>query len=313
MNEGLKVIFEKLKKRIDSAKTELYYRKYFEWRLPTRPFIQVNMETNSVCTRKCHFCLFGIKDVPVKKMSPRLFFSIINQLADMRFRGRISLFEINEPLTDKRIYDFTRYVSILLPDCYQLMVTNGDLLNRERLDALMDNGVDLLVINSYDRKALERNRVNARYGIEKYHGMVQHCDKTTFTEWVSRAGHIKQYAKEAVHDFCEYPNYILYIKPDGKVLGCWHDFDEENVMGDLNQELVRDIWYGKRFKDFRKALNRGDRSLSTLCKRCDHRPDINYMRWNRMLAHEKCSDRHASNDNKVRRNEVAAAIKRKYL
>ena len=284
MSEGLKVIFEKLKKRIDSARTELYYRKYFEWRLPTRPFIQVNMETNSVCTRKCHFCLFGIKDVPVNKMSPRLFFSIINQLADMRFKGRISLFEINEPLTDKRIYDFTRYVSILLPDCYQLMVTNGDLLNRERLDALMDNGVDLLVINSYDRKALERNGVNASYGIEKYPGRVQHCDKTTFTEWVSRAGHIKQYAKKAVHDFCEY------------------------------QESVRDIWYGKRFKDFRKALNRGDRSLSTLCKRCDHRPDINYMRWNRMLAHEKCSDRHASNDNdKGRRNEVAAAIKRKYL
>ncbi len=43
-------------------------------------------------------------------------------------------------------------------------------------------------------------------------------------------------------------HYFLYIKPDGKVLGCWHDFDEENVMGDLNRESVRDIWYGRRFK-----------------------------------------------------------------
>jgi radical SAM protein with 4Fe4S-binding SPASM domain len=309
-----KNVLSRFKKSIDSVITEVYYRRYFAWGLPTRRFIQVNLETNSVCTRACHYCLFGIRKVPVTYMSPQLFFNIIDQLVDMRFIGRISLFEINEPLTDGRIYDFTKYVSSVLPDCYHLMVTNGDLLTQERFKALMESRLDLLVINSYDAESLIKNEYYFKYSADKYPDRVWHCDRTNYNGWESRAGHIKQYKGDAIHTFCEYPNYILYIKPDGRVLACWNDFDGENVMGNLNEDTIEKIWYGERFEKFRKFINKGDRKVSDLCNGCDHKPDVNYMKWNKMLAKKKLKNKVSFTDMvKARLQEDAMAIKRKYL
>ena len=269
----------------ESLKTNFYYKKYFEWGLPTRRFVQVNIETNSVCNRTCHFCLFGIKDeVPAIRMPAELYFKIIDQLAEMGYVGRLSLFCINEPLTDKRIYDFIKYASLMLPGCYHVLVSNGDILNRERLDALFDNGLDLLLINSYDEAALERNKIVYEYALDKYPDKILHTDRTIYTDWVSRAGHIQEYAKEPVKGYCDYPNYVLYVKPDGKVLSCCHDFDDQNVMGNLTKQSIKEAWYGEQFTEFRRRLNKGDRGASPLCEQCDHKPDLEYFKWNRNLA-----------------------------
>jgi radical SAM protein with 4Fe4S-binding SPASM domain len=312
---GCWITVGKLKEHIDSALTEMYYRKYFEWGFPTRRFIQVHIETNSVCTRSCHQCIFGIKKVPAKYMASPLFFTIIDQLVEMRFVGRISLFELNEPLTDKRIYDFTKYVSYVLPDCYQLLVTNGDILNRERMDTLFASGLDLLGINSYDMESLKKNEDLFRYGTENYTDKIMHCDRTDFSLWwESRAGHIKQYAREPVHEFCEYPNYIFYVKPDGRVLSCWNDFDEVNIMGDLTIETIKTVWHGKKFRALRRSINKGNRKISSLCNRCDHKPDINYIQWNRMLARKKSNVRGPLKDDiRLKMLEQAQTIKRSYL
>ena len=258
-----------------------YYRKYFEWGLPTRRFIQINIETNTICNRTCHFCLYGIRnDVPANPMLASLFFRIIDQLAEMSFAGRLSLFSTNEPLTDKRIYEFIRYANLMLPDCYHTLVSNGDLLNRERLDRLFESGLDLLLLNSYDDKALRNNQDLYEYVHSQYPGKILHTDRTVYTDWVGRAGHIAKYAKSPVKGFCDLPNYALYINPMGKVLSCCHDFEEENVVGDLTRQTIKQIWYGVEFNKLRWSLNQGDRSVSELCERCDREPDLDQFRWN---------------------------------
>lgn len=269
---------------IRAGTTELYHRKYFEWGLPARRFIQVNIETNSLCTRKCAHCIFGIMDVPAVRMEAALFFGIIDQLAAMSFRGRVSLFELNEPLTDRRIYDFSRYLSAVLPGCYHLMVTNGDIMTRERLDELMGAGVDLMLVNSYDHESLQKNLSLVSEGALKHGGRVQHVDRTEFSGWESRACHLKDFAGEPFRGFCEYPNHILYVKPDGRVLGCWNDFNGDNVMGRLGERSIEEVWYGEKFQALRRSINRDGRSGVTLCAGCDHRPNTPYMRWNRRLA-----------------------------
>ena len=299
----------KITKAIMARAEEFYLRTYFRWGLPARGFIQVNIETNSICTRRCHYCIFGIKDVPVKKMPDALFFKIIDELRDMKFSGRLSLFELNEPLTDKRIYDFTRYAHIVLPKAYQLLVTNGDLLSIERLDMLMSAGLEHLMINSYDEPSKIRNMEFISYASDKYPGRVEHNDRTNFTEWESRASHIEQYKKDPVDDLCEYPNYILYIKPDGRVLGCWNDFDVENVMGDLTSKTIKEVWFGQRFREFRYKVNRGKRKGASPCNGCDHRPNIDYIRWIISLPAMKNSNK---SFDKCTMNE-AESIKNRYL
>ena len=283
LKKSLLATAEKSKKLI----TVFYFKKYFEWGLPTRNFVQVNIETNNVCTRKCAFCLYGIKDkVPPIRMTASLFFKIIDDLVRINFKGRLSLFNINEPLTDKRIYGFVRYASLMLPGAVHVLVTNGDILDREKIDTLFANGLDLLFINSYDKEAIEHNLSLYHEAHPIYPTKIIHNDRTNPIDWaVSRAGHIKKYLQEPAKGFCDWPNQALYVKPDGEVLACCHDFDRQNKVGDLNQQSVNEVWYGDAFSKIRWHLNHGDRGISPLCLNCDHKPDITYFSYNYMLAY----------------------------
>ncbi len=278
-------------------------------------FIQVNIETNNICNRTCHFCLYGVRSsIPANPMSASLYFQVIEQLAEINFSGRLSLFSTNEPLTDKRIYEFIRYASIMLPDCCHTLASNGDLLNRERIDRLFQSGLDFLLLNSYDDKALQNNNELYKYITIQYPGKIQNCDRTAYLNWVSRAGHIKRYAKNPVTGFCDLPNYALYINSRGKVLSCCHDFDENNVVGDLTQQTIKQIWYGLEFDKLRRSLNQGDRSVSELCKRCDHVPDLDQFLWNYQLQKLCGKDaRPFSRKPDAHHLAKAQAIKAKYL
>ncbi len=308
-------MIDRLKSKSLDIATLFYYQKYFEWGFPMRRFAQVNIETTSACTRQCHFCAFGIKEkVPATRMPADLFFKIVDELAAMKFNGRFSLFNINEPLTDKRIYSFIHYASLMLPGSYHLIVTNGDILSTDRLDALIENGLDQLIINSYDQKALEHNAALVGYASENHPGRVTHVDRTDYTDWVSRAGHVKQYAKPPVSGYCDWPNYALYVKPDGKVLACCHDFDGVNLVGDLARQSVKEVWYGDAYSKLRERLNHGDRSVSTLCSQCDHKPDLNYFRGNHLMSYTHGKTGFFAPPKLSRKNVMLArSIKAEYL
>jgi MoaA/NifB/PqqE/SkfB family radical SAM enzyme len=63
----------------------------------------------------------------------------------------------------------------------------------------------------------------------------------------------------------------LWLNPvitwDGLVLPCCFDKDAEHVMGDINISSLREIWYGERYKDFRRSLllNRKGIGICTNC------------------------------------------------
>jgi len=271
---------------IKDLATWFYYQKYFEWGLPARRFAQVNIETNTNCTRRCHFCWFGIEERPESvRMPAKLFFKIIDELVEIDFVGRLSLFSLNEPLTDNRIYSFLQYSTLMLPGCCHLLVTNGDLLTVEKLDALFDAGLDRLYINSYDVDALAHNVPLHEYAKEFHPGKVEHVDRTQYLNWGGRAGNVKQYAKAPVSGYCDWPNYLLYVKPDGRVLACCHDFEGVNTVGNLMEQSVEAAWFGSAFSKLRRSLNRGDRSMSELCSQCDHEPDLNYFRTNHLMPY----------------------------
>ena len=79
-------------------------------------FRHILIQTNSKCTRKCYFCHHGLDDPPANiDMDEGLFTHIIDQLAHINYKGRVGLFEMNEPLTDKRFTGFLTYARKKLP------------------------------------------------------------------------------------------------------------------------------------------------------------------------------------------------------
>ena len=59
--------------------------------------------------------------------------------------------------------------------------------------------------------------------------------------------------------------YILY---DGRMLQCCADWEQRSVMGDLRQDSLAGIWYGKRYSEFRRRFAAGDvRGMICACCR----------------------------------------------
>lgn len=234
-------------------------------------FKSIKIQTNYRCTRKCSFCHYGQNDLPANKMlDEQLFFNIIDQLRSIHYRGRVGLFEINEPLTDKRLPIFIKHTRSRLPDAWIYLTTNGDLLKEGSIESLFNHGVNSLYLNSYDEKAFLRNRQfhnNLPSSLKK---LVTHINRTYQTTWGSRAGNIKEFQGLVCANPCDQVYDYCYVKPDGKIYSCINDFYNINEIGDLNNDSLLGIWFGEKFTALRRHLNDGNRSANPLCSHCDY-------------------------------------------
>ena len=60
----------------------------------------------------------------------------------------------------------------------------------------------------------------------------------------------------------------INIHCNGNVVPCCIDYKEEHVMGNINEESLKDIWTGKRFTEFRKLHLEGKWDSIPMCKNC---------------------------------------------
>lgn len=238
-------------------------------------FSHINIQTTSYCTRRCSFCALGDpkRERTREKMDEALFKKLIDELESIGYSGRVSLFEINEPLADERISSFAGYVKRKLPKAFQFLNTNGDLLTLDLLDSLFENGIDHLIISCYDTRALHRSR--ALVAKRRYYCTVQDKREDQFFFHDNRGGNIKDSSMfSPVHNmFCERVYKQLYVKPNGKVVSCVADYDDMNYIGNVRDSSVVDLWFSENFEEIRRRLKRGDRSFSALCANCNYAGD----------------------------------------
>ncbi len=234
-------------------------------------FQHIKIQTNYRCTRRCSFCHYGL-DTPPKnvEMDDALYYKIIDQLKALSYRGRVSLYETNEPLTDKRLPNYLRYTRENLPKAWLFITTNGDLLKEGDIESLFANGLDYMYLNSYDQRARSRNIDLLSNLGKQIRKKVKHIDRTYQTTWTSRAGNIKQFHKKTLYNSCDMVYLVFYIKPSGKAYSCINDYFDFNEMGDLNKQTILEAWFGDTFKNLRMELNRGNRNCSPLCAQCDY-------------------------------------------
>ena len=234
-------------------------------------FRHILIQTKYKCTRKCSFCHYGINSPPINvEMDGNLFFSIINQLSELNYGGRLGLFEMNEPLTDPRFKEFLIFTRKTLPKAWIFISSNGDLLNYNVATDLFNHGLNYIFLSSYDRTALEKNLNLINKLSPKNKKNINHINRTYQKSWTSRGGHIKKFKRKTVYKPCDLVFRVLYIKPSGKIYSCYNDFYNQNEMGDLNNQRVKDIWFGNKFKELRKQLIKGNRDYSNLCQQCDY-------------------------------------------
>lgn len=246
----------------------------------TDVFSTIEIETINRCNNDCSFCPAN-KNQDIRhttKMEWDLFKKIIDELSEMNYSGRISLFSNDEPLLDDRIFDFIEYAKKKLPNAYHSLFTNGILLDDEKYKRLI-NSLHYLRINNYNDK-LEVND-NIRKIIDKHYEergcrvVIEVRRKNQVL--LNRGGLSPNNDTEYYYDSpCVLPFVQMVIRPDGKVSRCCQDVYGNTTLGDVNKQSLKDIWEGKGFFDIRNKMLNGKRRSMEYCNKCDISGLVNY-------------------------------------
>lgn len=238
-------------------------------------FEAIEVETVNRCNGTCSFCPVNRNVDPRDHMvmTEELFRNIVDQLSELNYCGRFSVFSNNEPLLDDRIVELNQYARKKLPNAKMHMFTNGTLLTLDKFIALTDI-LDELIIDNYQQ---ELKLIRPCVQIKDY--CKTHPDLTKKVTIVLRKpqeiltsrGGTAPNRKELVEygeDRCTLPFKQMIIRPDGKVSLCCNDAVGKYTLGDVNVDNLLKIWYGPGFQNVRESLYKG-RQYWGGCKYCD--------------------------------------------
>ncbi len=238
-------------------------------------FDHVEIETINRCNGTCHFCPVNSKSDTreFKVMDWELFESIIKQLAEINYSGKLALFSNNEPFLDQTILEKHKYAREKLPHARMHLFTNGTLLNLENFIEIMKY-LDELIIDNYqqDLKLIKPCREIKTY-CEQHPEMktkVTIVLRKPYEILTSRGGdapnrkQLLSYEKAR----CVLPFKQIIIRPDGEVSLCCNDPLGKDTMGDLKQNTILEIWNNDHFKMVRDQLYLGRKNWKH-CEYCD--------------------------------------------
>lgn len=254
--------------------------------MTTKDIQAVQFQTIDFCNRSCSFCpnAHGARKTG-NMMLPQVFHTLLRQLEEIEYKGRLSPYLMNEPLMDRRIFDIIRVARDVFDDNTLYLSTNGDMLRGYTLELLQAAGLDLLHINLYDDKTRrKRRREYFEREIHSIPGVEQRQDNTPMRtetlqvyikdvgesspEHWNRGGNVQVKARHRKKR-CQLPFTQMYINYLGQAVLCCSDYYFEVVMGNIMTEHIADIWMNERYEHYHHHLWKGETQDLTLCKTCN--------------------------------------------
>jgi MoaA/NifB/PqqE/SkfB family radical SAM enzyme len=123
----------------------------------------LQIQTQSFCNGRCIICPYSSvnKELEQGFMEWGLFEKIVNELQSAPQISTVGFALQNEPLLDKRLFDWIKYMKSLCPDKNCVVTTNGEPLDRFSKEEIKQSGVDRIVIslNAYSKEMYEKINV----------------------------------------------------------------------------------------------------------------------------------------------------------
>ncbi len=246
--------------------------------LPT----EIEISESGTCNRKCSFCPRSDPNFVDKKefIKNELHEKLCLELKEYKYKGTIRYSGFVEPLLDKNIFNLISSVRKHLPKANIEMVTNGDVLNMQRLKKLFFSGLNKLLISAYDGKeeADELENLCKKANLSSKQFIVRRrylSEDNDFGITLSNRSGLMENAefkinslKEPLRSPCYIPSYTFFLDYQGDVLMCPHDWGKKIILGNLNKEKLKDIWFGRKAMKIREMLNNANRNFSP-CNLCD--------------------------------------------
>jgi len=276
MNKKIKFFDPSIKRKAKLAKRNLYFYKGIP--LPA----EIEISESGTCNRTCSFCPRSAPDFEDRKefIKTSLFEKLCTELSEVNYKGTLRFSGFVEPLLDKNIFNLIAKTRSYLEDVNIEMVTNGDVLNLDRLNKLIDSGLNTILISVYDGKedAEKFQKLCEKAKLKENQYVIRHRylppEKDFGITMSNRAGMMKnaehqiEPLKKSLDLPCYYPHYTFFMDYNGDVLMCPHDWGKKIILGNLNNETFMEIWAKTKAKEIRQKLKTGDRNFSP-CNVCD--------------------------------------------
>lgn len=249
---------------------------------------EIHLETLALCNAKCSFCPYPNMERQGDRMSDELIEKIIGDLEAMpqNLPFTVSLFKVNDPLLDKRIFAIAERLTTRLPNARLRLFTNGSPLTEAIIEKIA--GVNRLEhlwvsLNEYEETAYETlmglplkrtleklDALHARVSRGFPHRVVvsRVADRSTrdmgFVQFIREryplfnpfligrgdwAGQVADGRAMPTPPLgCE-RWFEISIMASGKVALCCMDGEGKHVIGDVQQDSIFDIY---NHPDYRK-------------------------------------------------------------
>jgi len=262
------------------------------------------IETSNICQGECKFCPY--KKIRTNEKPIYLDFErykeLINEISNYPI-VRLTLFNNNEPLLDKRISKFIEYAHKILPNIEITLSTNGRVLTIEKLYELKKSGLTTLYISIptinnedyknimgiYPEKIIQLldsindqellKMIRIAVPITKYldHDLMNSkLGKYLICEWgleFKENWNISESFNE-VSNFekyegpCDRPLDQMVINSDGNVIICCRDWNYQNIIGNIYDSNLYKIWHGEKMQLIQSLIIKQNYDEIECCKDC---------------------------------------------
>jgi radical SAM protein with 4Fe4S-binding SPASM domain len=247
----------------------------------------VNIETSTYCNRVCSYCPVSTDEGRKKQLNIKneVFEKIISELQQISYKSTICFNLYNEPLADKYLYQRLTYARKALPNAFFLFNSNGDYLNKDKLNRLSDTGLNAIFVTLHPspKKSYELNdRIKCFHKLFKKLGVTDYIIdesakdgniesnvdwrgmrlRVMANDWAkygnSRAGTVDFLnTSENRTTPCVRPLREFTISHDGNVFPCcqfYPETSEKYVVGNVELKSIFEIYSSNTLAMWRKDL-----------------------------------------------------------
>lgn len=234
-------------------------------------FDAILIETATACNRRCSYCPNSIYDRGQvgnnKLMDVDLYKKIIDDLADMKYKGTVKPFNFNEPLLDKRLLDLVRYTREKLPKSNIHIATNGDYLTFELYKKLIDAGITAIYITPHRETMPDHIKgLFAKLKDRDDKVTIKYNHLTPESTLANRGG-LVQVKQRSPIPRCVIAPITIQISYEGNAFLCCNDYFGKYTFGNVREKSIKEIWKDPAYVNKRKELRKGVYKYE-ICKKC---------------------------------------------
>jgi len=274
-----------MKKRLRKILIKLGYYKLIALILKKTsgfPFWEnLEIDIQSACNRDCEFCprfsdRSGIRkdkkgNQIITQMPTEKVYHLINQAAQLNYKGKIKLHRLSESLLDKRYLEFAKYIKS--KGLRLLENTNGDVLRaNEKLCQQLDGIIEHITIGLYDYKNEQEKQAEIAFWRTRFK-KTQVAFSFPPEKCIIRQG-AKVYTdiikdSSALDLPCTQPNRMFLIRYDGNVQLCCEDDGCHFDLGNAFEQSLQEIWWSSKHIKIAKTLEKSrGRHQFKRCSQC---------------------------------------------